>query len=196
MYGPGDVDFFDRITPLYDLLMPATDPEPIRRGFDVAKRPLDRVVDLGGGTGRAARALDGSDDPATRVVVDISRGMLREAREAGLGVVAGDGRQLPLSTGSVDAIVIVDAFHHMPDRDVVLRECERVLAPGGALVIRDFNPGTIRGRGLALSERVVGFDSAFEGPDAIAARCTDAGFESRVIDRGFAFTVAGRNPVD
>lgn len=196
MYGPGDVAFFNRIRPLYDLFMPATDPEPIRRGFAMAKRPLDQVVDLGGGTGRVAGALTGPDDPETRIVVDISHGMLRGAREAGLGVIAGDGRALPLSSASLDGIVIVDALHHMPDRDTVLRECKRVLAPGGVLVIRDFNPNTIRGRGLVFSERAVGFDSRFDTPDAIAARCTDAGFLSRVIENGFTFTVAGRVSVE
>lgn len=196
MYGPGDVAFFDRIRPLYDLFMPATDPEPIRRGFAMAQRPLDRVVDLGGGTGRVAGALTSPDDPGTRIVVDISRGMLRGAHGAGLGVIAGDGRDLPLSSASLDGIVIVDALHHMPDRESVLRECKRVLAPGGVLVIRDFNPDTIRGRGLALSERAVGFDSTFAHPDAIAARCTDAGFVSRVLEEGFTFTVAGRISVE
>lgn len=196
MYGPGDVGFFDRVTPLYDLVVPPADSDSLRRGLEVAERPLDRLVDLGGGTGRAARALDGPDDPAERTVVDVSLGMLRQAREAGLPTVAGDGRRLPLRTDAVDAVLIVDAFHHMPDRDVVGRECKRVLAPGGVLVIRDFDPGTIRGRGLALAERAVGFGSAFGRPESIAAGLSEVGFETQVVERGFTHTVAGRNPVD
>lgn len=192
MYGPGDVGFFDRITPLYEFVMPATDPAPIRRGFDVADRPIERLIDLGGGTGRAAQALDGPRDPEERIVVDVSRGMLRRAREAGLPTVAGDGRNLPLRTASVDAVLVVDAFHHMRDRDAVLRECKRVLAPGGVLVVRDFDPGTIRGRGVALSERVAGFGSQFRRPGSMVEDASEAGFAARVIERGFTYTVAGR----
>lgn len=194
MYGPGDVDFFDRITPLYDRVMPATDPEPIRRGFDVADHPVERLIDLGGGTGRAARALEGPNDPEERLVVDVSRGMLRRARAAGLPTVAGDARHLPLRTESADAVLIVDAFHHMPDCDAVLRECRRVLAPGGVLVVRDFDPGTVRGRGLALAERIAGFGSQFRRPDQVVEDASEAGFAARVLERGFTYTVAGRKP--
>jgi demethylmenaquinone methyltransferase/2-methoxy-6-polyprenyl-1,4-benzoquinol methylase len=192
MYGPGDVGFFDRITPLYDLFMPATDPEPIRRGLGAADRDVDRLVDLGGGTGRGAQALDGPGDPTERLVVDVSLGMLREARADGLPAVAGDARRLPLRTGSIDAILIVDAYHHMPDREAVFRECQRVLAPGGVVIVRDFDPGTVRGRLLVLAERVTGLGSRFERPDSVAADASEAGFSARVLDRGFTYTVVAR----
>ena len=194
MHGPGDVGFFDRIPPLYDLVMPATDPEPIRRAFEDADRPVRRLVDLGGGTGRGARALDAPTDPDERVVVDISTGMLARARAAGLSVIAGDARSIPLRSGTIDAIVIIDALHHMPDVDTVLRECKRVLAPGGVLVIRDFDPGTVRGRALVLAERAVGFGSQFRRPDSLVETVDSAGFDARVVDRGFTYTLVGAVP--
>ena len=192
MHGPGDVRFFDRTTRLYDLVMPSTDPEPIREAFSLADRPIERLLDLGGGTGRASLALDGPSDPDDRLVADISRGMLGRARDAGLRTVECDARRLPFRNGSWDAVVVVDALHHMPDPGVVYREVERVLAPGGVFVVRDFDPSSVRGWALALGERVVGFGSRFATPDALAEEISTAGFETRVLDRGFTFTVAGR----
>lgn len=192
MHGPGDVRFFDRITRLYDLIMPATDPEPIREAFSLAERPVDRLLDLGGGTGRASLALDGENDPDDRLVADISHGMLARARNAGLGTVACDARRLPFRGGSRDAVVVVDALHHMPEREAVFREVERVLAPGGVFVVRDFDPSSVRGKALALGEKLVGFGSRFGTPDVLADEISTAGFETRVLDRGFTYTVVGR----
>ena len=96
--------------------------------------------------------------------------------------------------GTIDAIVIIDALHHMPDVDTVLRECKRVLAPGGVLVIRDFDPGTVRGRALVLAERAVGFGSQFRRPDSLVETVDSAGFDARVVDRGFTYTLVGAVP--
>ncbi|PHQ47741.1 methyltransferase type 11, partial [Halorubrum sp. C3] len=54
MYGIGDVGFFDRVAPLYDLAMPPADGEALAAGLDHAARPIERLLDVGGGSGRAA----------------------------------------------------------------------------------------------------------------------------------------------
>lgn len=132
MYGLGDVRFFDRIAPLYDRVMPPADGETLAAGLDHATRPIDRLLDIGGGSGRAAAALTGPDI----TVVDASLGMLARAREhRGLSGVAGDAGRLPFRDGSVDAAMVVDAFHHLPDQAAAIGEAARVIAPGGALVI-------------------------------------------------------------
>jgi len=51
MYGLGDVRFFDRIAPLYDRVMPPADGETLAAGLDHATRPIDRLLDIGGGSG-------------------------------------------------------------------------------------------------------------------------------------------------
>jgi demethylmenaquinone methyltransferase/2-methoxy-6-polyprenyl-1,4-benzoquinol methylase len=188
MHGTGDVRFFDRIAGLYDLAMASADRAPLDAGLDRADRPIEVVLDLGGGTGRAARALGGDVDA---VVVDRSRGMLRKARTGGLSTVQADARRLPFPDGSVDAITVVDALHHMPDHDRVLAEAARVLRPGGVLVVREFDPSTLPGRALVAAERLVGFGSTFATPDALAAAVRRAGLRPEVVERGFGYTVAG-----
>ena len=188
MHGLGDVRFFDRVAPLYDRVMPPADGEALAAGLDHATRPIDRLLDVGGGSGRAAAALTGPDV----TVVDASLGMLARARDVrGLSGVAGDAGRLPFRDDAADAVAIVDAFHHLPDQGAALREVSRVLAPGGALVIREFDPAHPLGRALVAAEHAIGMASRFRTPSDLAAAFDDAGLDPRIVDRGFGYTVAG-----
>lgn len=187
----GDAWFFDWFAPVYDRVMPPTDRDALEVGLDLASIDVETVVDLAGGSGRIARELDDAYDV---LVVDRSHSMLAEARRHHLETVQGDGARLPIPDGAVDAVVIADAYHHLVHPDVVLREVHRILEPGGVLVVRDFDPATIRGRGVEVVERVFGFPCAFRTPPALAADLEAAGFEARVLDEGFGYTVAGVVP--
>ncbi|MFW6018078.1 MAG: class I SAM-dependent methyltransferase [Halapricum sp.] len=183
----GDVAIFDRFARYYDLFVPGAKETDLSRGLDAASRPVERLVDVGGGTGRAARALGVQQ----RVVLDASRGMLAQATLPG---VQGDAGQLPLATDSIDAITIVDALHHIYEWDAVFEEAFRVLAPGGVLVISDFDPTTVPGRLLVVGERLVGFDSTFASPERLRQDLETAGFETHLLDGGFGYTVAAVVP--
>lgn len=193
-YGRGDVRFFDRIARAYDLFMPSASTIELHAAFELAERPVGRVVDLAGGTGRVADALrrDGYDP----VVADVSRGMLTRARDRRLRVMQADAGTLPLDDDSVDAVVVVDAYHHLPEQAAALSEAARVVAPGGVVVVRDFDPDTLRGRGVEAAEHLFGMGSQFATADEIAAALTRAGTHSRVVERGFVATVAGVVPND
>jgi len=183
----GDVSPFHRFARLYDLGMWRADRGTLEAGLAVADRPVERVLDVGGGTGRASLALPEYET----VVVDAARGMLTEARGKGLATVQGDAATLPVTGESADAVLVVDALHHMADLDGVLAAARRVLRPGGVLVIREFDPTTLRGRGLVLAEHLVGFDSQFYAPEELQDRLTTAGFEATVVESGFGYTAAG-----
>ncbi len=170
--------------------MYAADPETLRVGLTLAEGPVETLLDVGGGTGRASRALD----VPRPVVVDAARGMLREARGHGLATVQGDAARLPVADESVDAVLVVDALHHMGDVDGVIAAAERAVRPGGVLVIREFDPTTLRGRGLVAAEHLVGFDSQFYAAEALRDRVAAGGFDASVPDRGFGYTVAGVKP--
>lgn len=184
-----DVPFFDRVAPLYDLVLPGTDRGPLADGLAMAERPLSTVVDLGGGTGRAARALD--RDP---LVFDGSQGMLQKARSHGLTTVRGDVRHLPFVDGSLDGVVSVDAIHHFPEVSRTVESVYRALSTGGVFVVRDFDPNTYRGKLLVAGETVVGFDSTFFSVEELVSMFEAAGFETTVTERGFVYTVVGVKP--
>jgi demethylmenaquinone methyltransferase/2-methoxy-6-polyprenyl-1,4-benzoquinol methylase len=182
-----DVATFDRFARAYDLFAPRTAAWALRTGLAHAERPVGRVLDLAGGTGRGGRAIEASE----RVVLDAAPGMVSRARSRGHPGIVGDAARLPLEAASVDAVLIVDALHHLPDREAALAEAARVLRRGGVLVVADFDPRTVRGRALAGAERLVGLKSRFVTPDALAAVLLDVGLEPVVIDRGFGYVLAG-----
>lgn len=53
---------------------------------------------------------------------------------SGIRMVA-DGRRLPLASGSLRAIVLLDVLHHIPEVRGFFREAERCLVPGGAVLM-------------------------------------------------------------
>ena len=179
-----DVRAFDVFAPAYDLVMPSADAVALRKGLYCADRDVERIIEVGGGSGRAAREVDAA-------VLDPARGMLERARRKGLETVQGSATDLPLADGSVDAVLIVDALHHFPDHRRCLAEAARVLAPGGVLVVREFDRSTRRGRLTTRAESLFGFDSRFytaaELRDAVAA----AGLDARPVEYGFEMTVVG-----
>lgn len=191
-FGRGDVRFFDRVARLYDVLMPPANVGVFRDAFAFADRPVEWVLDLAGGSGRVADALGTAGyEP---VVADVSRPMLRRAHERGAETVQSDAGRLPFPDGTFDAVVVVDAYHHLPEQDAALAEAARVVAPGGVVVIRDFDPTTLAGRGIVAGEALFGMGSRFVDADSAAASLTRSGLHSRVLDRGSVYTVAGRKP--
>jgi 2-polyprenyl-6-hydroxyphenyl methylase/3-demethylubiquinone-9 3-methyltransferase len=100
-----------------------------------------RILDLGCGKGRFARALD--DLGAKVVGMDLSAAMLSGA--AGLERVRATARRLPFRNGSFDAVIVVEVFEHIdpPFRRAAIAEARRVLRPGGTLAIVDKNVASL-----------------------------------------------------
>jgi ubiquinone/menaquinone biosynthesis C-methylase UbiE len=92
------------------------------------------VIDLGAGTGALTRQLVAR---GMRVVaVDPDPEMLRTLVRAcpDAGAVQGIGEDLPVTTGSVDAVVVSSAWHWMRP-EATTSAAERVLRPGGVFGI-------------------------------------------------------------
>jgi SAM-dependent methyltransferase len=90
------------------------------------------VVDLGAGTGKLTRRLDGTG--ARLIAVEPVEAMRRKLADAvpQVRVLAGTAEAIPLAGESVDAVVVAQAFHWFRGEEA-LREIHRVLCPGGRL---------------------------------------------------------------
>ncbi len=93
-----------------------------------------RVLDLGAGTGIFTRQLQSHVGEV--VAVEPSPSMRETMLAATNGVTVLDGRDdaIPLEDGSVDAVVVAQAFHWF-DAPRALAEIHRVLVPGGGLAL-------------------------------------------------------------
>jgi demethylmenaquinone methyltransferase/2-methoxy-6-polyprenyl-1,4-benzoquinol methylase len=157
-------DHFGFIAPLY--ARASADPASVARLDSLARLPVSgRLLDLGGGTGRIASALRGQ--AAQIVVADESIGMLRQVPD-GLDAVRGLSECLPFAASSFDAILLVDALHHVASQAGTVREMWRVLAPGGRIVIEEPDIRAMVVKGIAVGEKLLGMRSHFLPPDDIA----------------------------
>jgi SAM-dependent methyltransferase len=115
-----------------------------------------RVLDLGAGTGKLTRQLIARGLDVT--AVDPSEGMLAELRRVLPGVPAllGSAERLPLPDGSVDAVLVAQAWHWV-DAGRAVPEIARVLSPGGRLGliwnVRDEREDWVRRLGQIIGAR-------------------------------------------
>ena len=95
-----------------------------------------RVLDLGAGNGIASYAFARAGARVTALEPDpspvVGHGAIRLSC-AGLPVEVVDsfGEQLPFPDGAFDLVYARQVLHHARDLDAMLRECARVLRPGG-----------------------------------------------------------------
>ncbi|HEY1917031.1 MAG TPA: class I SAM-dependent methyltransferase [Streptosporangiaceae bacterium] len=114
-----------------------------------------RVLDLGAGTGKLTRGL--RDHGLEVMAVEPSEGMRAELSRvlADVTVLAGSAEDIPLDNGTVDAILVAQAWHWV-DPARAVPEVARVLRPGGQLGlawnIRDERVGWVADLGRLMHD--------------------------------------------
>lgn len=100
-------------------------------------------LDVGTGTGRmleifASRAEDGMGVDLSREMLTVARSKMSEAGLANRLVRQADATALPLETGAADLITVHQVLHYLEHPQRAIAEWARVLAPGGLLLLADF----------------------------------------------------------
>jgi demethylmenaquinone methyltransferase/2-methoxy-6-polyprenyl-1,4-benzoquinol methylase len=215
---------FDRISARYDrvnaVLTFGLDSLWRRRTLrDAALAPGSVVVDLACGTGDFVDLL--AREGHVTVGVDLSHGMLVAGshRLPRARFVEADAARLPFDDASVDAVTCGFALRNFVDLDAVLRECARVLRPGGTVALLEVaeprNPLLRSGHALyfrrivpliggLLSDRAayryLPKSTAYLPPPAqLVADVADAGFDDvdrRLLSGGISQRIIGRRSPD
>ena len=146
---------FDAIAPAYDFMNRA-----MTLGIDIwwrklAVKRLKRIrpaaiLDVATGTGDFAIQLNKSLHPQHITGIDLSQGMLDEARrkvkdkglEEKITFVKGDCMALPMADGTFDAVTVAFGVRNFEHLQQGYKEMARVLKPGGMLcVLKLSTPG-------------------------------------------------------
>lgn len=126
------------------LLVPGLFLPSTRRAVALAAPQLgERLLDVACGTGIGARmAASALSEEGTAVGVDLDAAMLHVARQAApdISFLQASALRLPLQDASFDVVLCLQGLQFMADRALALREANRVLRPGGRLVVTAWGP--------------------------------------------------------
>jgi len=159
---------------------------------ELERKPLDRhlldrfaeavvgrglVADLGCGPGHVSKYLH--ERGVSVCGIDLSPEMVRCATRLcpGIEFRVGDMRALDVPAGHFAGLVAFYSIVHFPPAEIepVLRECRRVLAPGGPMLLA-FHAGDQTVHLDDLWGRPVSLDFQFHQPRAVAGALESAGF--------------------
>lgn len=142
---------FGRIAPRYDLLNHllslGADRGWRRRAVDCASQlPHGAILELACGTGDLTVALDKRLTPQRLVAADFSSQMLGLAQRKLARLLPGrevelrrcTAEELPFGEGEFDLVTIAFGARNFADLERAMRECRRVLRPGGHLLVLEF----------------------------------------------------------
>ena len=101
-----------------------------------------RLIDLGCGTGRFLDLVKQAWPRLSALGLDLSEAYIRHARRhlrrrSRLHLLVANAEAIPVPDNSVEAVTSIFMFHELPPqvRRIVVKECARVLKPGGRLIL-------------------------------------------------------------
>jgi malonyl-CoA O-methyltransferase len=156
--------------------------------LDLLKAPPLAVLDLGAGTGHAAKAIKQKFRRAAVTAVDVAAPMVAMARKQSrfwrrIKCVEADVRQLPFPDRSFDLVFSSLMLQWVDPLDDALTEVRRVLKPGGLFLASSFGPLTL----LELRQAWASVDDAVHVNEFIdmhdfGGALQRAGFTEPVLD--------------
>ena len=189
--------FWDKISPVYDLFETVYNKKVYTgTGAQVAKLidPYDEVLECACGTGAISVSIAGKCRKL--VATDYSEGMLKQAEAKCRGYYnvtfeTADITDLPYKDGRFDKAVAGNVIHLIPNPEKALRELERVVKPGGKIIIPTYiNDSTESSRFAVRFIELLGADFKRQfDPESYRKFFEDLGCENAEF-----ITVEGRMP--
>lgn len=107
---------------------------------EVMKESFSDLLDAGCGTGAMLGMFKNDLPDKNYTGIDLSEKMIETAKKkklAGVCFMAGDCENLPFAENSFDVVTCSMSFHHYPNPEKFFQSLQRVLRPGGRLILRD-----------------------------------------------------------
>lgn len=141
---------FDKIAPRYDLMNDLMSfglhrlwkRRVIGEAVKQANEIEGAIVDLAGGTGDIALGIQQLLPKRNIIIVDASSGMLEVAAKRSrntLRLIHAPAEAIPLDADSTSVVTLVFGLRNMTEPSLALRECARILKPGGKLLLLEFS---------------------------------------------------------
>ena len=98
----------------------------------------DTILDVACGNGRLLQML-AQKARIKAYGIDVSEEMIKTARAAnpGMGFLVGSAETTPFEDNQFDLVTVCCAFHHFTQPAAFMAEADRILKPGGRLIIAD-----------------------------------------------------------
>lgn len=113
-----------------------------------SNKPVARVLDVGCGSGDFIKLLDTTFEGKARITgIDPGEQWLKEARtrfqQEHIEFIRMSGEQLQFEDNTFDVVALSNALHHLENIEQTLNEMERVVKPGGWLLINEISNGEL-----------------------------------------------------
>jgi len=174
------MNLFDLLSPIYDKVI-SGDEKTFKQLFKLGDFKItDRVLDLGGGSGRIAKFFVGKVQEI--VVVDASKGMILQCKkQTGINCVLGKAGNISFSDNCFDKVIIIDAFHHFQDQQIASQEIKRVLKENGKVIIKEVNFGRFGNWLVEKMEMIFGAKSKILSPESLAELFSKNQFRTKLF---------------
>ncbi|MFW5945984.1 MAG: class I SAM-dependent methyltransferase [Candidatus Natronoplasma sp.] len=171
---------FDKIATVYDHISWLFLPNVKRDILDhIQLKENDKVLDVGGGTGKLIDTVLRENPNVKGYVLDRSRSMLRKAPSKE-EVILGDSAMLPFCSNCFDFVFCVDALHHFEDKNKSLAEMIRVSKMDGEIIILELDPNNYMTKFVEFGERILGEPSKFYEDKCLKRVFLKKGFRVRI----------------
>lgn len=203
MQGQG---YYDRTAREYAQLRHFSTRAAVALKRSIGRLPEGPILELGCGTGNLTRLLRRLFPGRTLAALDLSRGMLTEARTriSSAQLIRADARSLPLANGTFALAAGAYFMHHIDDWRRVVGEAVRILRPDGVFALftsaryrikkhcinrffpsfREIDIRRFPAEHALVGElRTNGFETTRVSPVSVGLRRLDAGFVDRTRRR-------------
>ena len=149
---------------------------------ELAKEDYTDLLDCGCGTGPMISLLYEADPAKHYTGIDLTPRMIEVA----------NAKNLPFEENAFDAVICSNSFHHYPNPQKFFDSVQRVLRPGGRLILQDYTaPGPIlwlmNHTEMPLANLVGHGDVRAYSLNQVRAFCDAAGLQVEKLERGKKF---------